>query len=204
LQSIRKLNRKQDFRSLLARITSKDFKEKFSDLIKQEFIGEYDGELIDSVLNELNIEITTKNKARNANHDQIIEIKPNKKISNDTDLAKELSSNNRDYSKYFFKGQTFGKNRLVLEVLKDYVENNPSTTYSQLKAIFPDSLQGRETFTTEIEAKQKRDRRNFIKPNEVIPLIDATIAVSTQWSLGNITRFIDHCNQMNIDIQVVR
>lgn len=204
LQSIRKINRKQDFRLLLARITSKDFKEKFSDLIKQEFIGEYDGELIDSVLNELNIEIATKNKAGNANPDQIIEIKPNKRNSNDTILAKELTSNDRDYSKYFFKGQTFGKNRLVLEVLKDYVENNPSTTYSQLKTIFPDSLQGRETFTTEIEAKQKRDRRNFIKPNEVIPLIYTTIAVSTQWSLGNITRFIDHCKQMNINIQVVR
>lgn len=107
---------------------------------------------------------------------------------------------NRDYTKYLFNGQKLGKNRLVLAIIKDFVEQNPTITYSQLKAKFPDSLQGRETFTTERDAKLKRDRRNFIEPDELITLMDETIAVSTQWGLRNINPFIAHCRKMNINI----
>lgn len=109
---------------------------------------------------------------------------------------------NKDYTKYIFNGQKYGKNRLVLAVIKDYVEKNPTITYSQLKAKFPDSLQGRETFTTENDAKFKRDRRNFIEPDELITLKDETIAVSTQWGIANINPFISHCKSMNINIKL--
>ncbi len=211
LQSLKKINRRQDFKLLLNKISSEDFKETVFNLIKQEFISEYDGELIDSVLNELNIEITIRNKFAENNSAQTNHIQANESnFSNSilpiasTNSRQLISSNDRDYTRYFFNGQTLGKNRLVLAVIKDYVENNPGTNFSQLKAKFPDSLQGRETFTTENEAKQKRDRRNFIRPDELISLIDTTIAVSTQWGLGNVTRFIDHCIRMNIDIKVVQ
>ncbi|NDP28477.1 MAG: hypothetical protein GZ087_13790 [Flavobacterium sp.] len=209
LQSLKKINRRQDFKLLLNKISSGDFKENVFNLIKQEFISEYDGELIDSVLNELNIEITIKNKFGENNlaqtiHSQSEESNLSNSISpiESTFSRQLISSSDRDYTKYFFNGQTLGKNRLVLAVLKDFVENNPSTSFSQLKAKFPDSLQGSETFTTEKEAKQKRDRRNFIRPDELISLIDTTIAVSTQWGLGNVTRFVDHCKRMNIEIKV--
>lgn len=111
---------------------------------------------------------------------------------------------NKDYTKYIFNGQKFGKNRLVLAVIKEYVEKNPAITYSQLKVKFPDSLQGKETFTTESEAKKKRDVRNFIKPDELVTLSDETIAVSTQWGIGNINPFIDHCKSINIDIKITQ
>jgi hypothetical protein len=209
LQSLKKINRRQDFNLLLSKISSEDFKENVFNLIKQEFISEYDGELIDSVLNELNIGISIKNKFGETNSGQAIHVQTNENNFGNTILPIEpsfsrqmTSSNDRDYSRYFFNGQTLGKNRLVLAVIKEYVENNPNITFSQLKAKFPDSLQGSETFTTETEAKQKRDRRNFIRPNELISLIDTTIAVSTQWGLGNVTRFIDHCRRMNIDIKL--
>lgn len=109
-------------------------------------------------------------------------------------------SSGKDYTKYIFNGNKYGKNRLVLAVIKDYVNNNPTITYEDLQVVFPNSLQGIETFTTETEAKQKKDRRNFIKKNELITLSNATIAVSTQWGIGNIEPFINHCKGMNIDI----
>jgi hypothetical protein len=108
----------------------------------------------------------------------------------------------KDYTKYLFKGKTYGKGKLVLAVIQDYVENHPDITYSQLKASFPDKLQGTETFTTETEAKAKKSRRNFIKPTELISLKDEIIAVSTEWG-KNITKFLDHCKQMGIEINQV-
>lgn len=111
---------------------------------------------------------------------------------------------NKDYTKYFFNGQKFGKSRLVLAVIKDYVEKNPAITFSQLKAKFPDNLQGRETFTTQTEAKLKKDKRNFIEPDELISLSDEIIAVSTQWGIANINPFIDYCKRINIDIKLTQ
>ena len=110
---------------------------------------------------------------------------------------------NRDYTKYSFNDQKYAKNRLVLAVIKDFVEKNPTITYSQLEKEFPQSLQGRETFTTETIAKQKSDRRNFIEPDKLITLEDETIAVSTQWGLTNIKSFIEHCKRMNIKIETM-
>lgn len=123
-------------------------------------------------------------------------------VVTDTYFIERVS--NKDYTKYLFNGNKYGKNRLVLAVIKDFVENNPTITYSQLKVQFPDHLQSRETFTTETIAKQKRDRRNFIEPNELITLADETIAVSTQWGLANINPFIEHCKKLNIEIKMTQ
>lgn len=60
LKSIEKLNRKEDAKSLLNKILSEDFKEKLTILIKQNFLSEFDTELIDSVLNEVEIDIKRK------------------------------------------------------------------------------------------------------------------------------------------------
>jgi hypothetical protein len=60
LKSIEKLNRKEEFNNLLNKVLSEDFKKSVIKLIKQNFISEYDAELIDSVLNEVEIEIIRK------------------------------------------------------------------------------------------------------------------------------------------------
>lgn len=60
LKSIEKLNRKEEFENLLTKILSNDFKENVLKLIKQNFIAEFDAELIDTVLNEVEIEIIKK------------------------------------------------------------------------------------------------------------------------------------------------
>jgi hypothetical protein len=62
LKSLEKINRKEDFKLLSNKIISKEFKDNILNLIKQEFISDYDGELIDAVLNGLIVEINIKNR----------------------------------------------------------------------------------------------------------------------------------------------
>lgn len=62
LNSLKKINRKEDHKKLTEKILSVNFQEKLNELIKQDFLNEYDGELIDEVLNELKIEISEKTK----------------------------------------------------------------------------------------------------------------------------------------------
>lgn len=115
---------------------------------------------------------------------------------------------NKDYTKYRFNQQVYGKSRLVLAVIKDYIQRNPSTTFSQLEKILPPSLQGKDTFTTESRARQIFQdtgyKRHFLEPDELIALSDATIAVSTQWGVKNIGNFIDHFQKkLGYVIQVI-
>lgn len=49
----------------------------------------------------------------------------------------------RDHSKFKFNSELYGKSRLVLAVVKQYMEDNLDTTYKQLKEAFPDALMKR-------------------------------------------------------------
>jgi hypothetical protein len=62
LNALKKLNRKEEYKRLTSQVLSDSYKYKLTELIKQDFISDYDGELIDSVLEELRIEVTSKNK----------------------------------------------------------------------------------------------------------------------------------------------
>lgn len=127
-------------------------------------------------------------------------------VITDTYFIKKL--HNRDFTKYLFNGKKFGKSKLVLAVISDFVEKNQSIKLSQLKEKFPAHLQGSEVFTTFEEANSKannNNKRNFIKPDELITLgDDSTIAISTQWGINNINRFIDHCKSMDIELQTTQ
>ena len=120
--------------------------------------------------------------------------------------SSEAVKGKRDTTKYTFNGETFGKGRLVLAVVKDYVSKNPDTTFDGLKKAFPDEWQAggskssnRAVFVRLIEAenhfKDKGHRRHFIKKGEAIQLSDEVIAVSNQWGIGNIGDFVDGSNQ---------
>lgn len=61
LNGLKKINRREEYKNLTEKILSVSYQEKISELIKQDFLNEYDGELIESVLKELKIEIKNKN-----------------------------------------------------------------------------------------------------------------------------------------------
>lgn len=58
---LKKINRRKEHSKLTIKLLSESYQEKLSELIKQDFLDEYDGELIESVLDDLKIEIKAKN-----------------------------------------------------------------------------------------------------------------------------------------------
>ena len=118
----------------------------------------------------------------------------------------------KDTSKYTFKGKAFAKGRLVHAVVKDYVSQNPDTTFDDLKKAFPDEWQSdkpnqenRAVFARLSDAEQlfkdKGHRRHFFKDGEALQLSDEIIAVSNQWGIGNIGNFVEGSNLIhNSDI----
>jgi hypothetical protein len=118
-----------------------------------------------------------------------------------TDTYFNGANSTKDTSKYSFDGAVLGKGRLVLAIIKRHVESHPQITYSELEKIFPKSCQGSSgVFSTvevanEIYANSGR-KRHFLNPEEVIQLSDSSIAISSQWGIGNIEKFVKQAEQI--------
>ena len=113
-----------------------------------------------------------------------------------------------DRTKYRFNGALYGKGRLVLAILKQYVEDNPGIMYSGLENAFPKNLQGSIGCFGSVEAaKEISERspshrnRHFRAAGDLIELSDATIAVCNQWGIGNIEAFIGNASRLGCDIK---
>lgn len=101
----------------------------------------------------------------------------------------------RDSTKYDFHGHKYGKGRLVLAVVKAYVADNPDVSYEGLLATFPKKLQGsigviNKFIAVEERYQDKKHKRHFMKPDEIVPLADCDAVVCTEWGAGNIDDFI--------------
>ncbi|PKP24202.1 MAG: hypothetical protein CVU03_13395 [Bacteroidetes bacterium HGW-Bacteroidetes-2] len=97
LNALKKINRKEEFKRLKSKILSDNYKDKLNELIKQDFISEYDGELIASVLTELRIEIIEKNIPINNSKTQIKQYSQPKEFNHSsTILPIELNPSGED------------------------------------------------------------------------------------------------------------
>lgn len=122
-------------------------------------------------------------------------------VVSDTYFSYKYSS--RDFSKFIFNAEEFNKGRLVNAVVKHYVELHPNITYSELKKVFPDNIQGSfGVFDLKDNAEDIFNRwghkRHYIKADEVIKLSDATIATCNQWNPMNISQLIDRCKELGL------
>ena len=141
-------------------------------------------------------------------------------LANDENLSPEdrksmkaaLSiSDNKDYSKYIFEGQTYGKGKLVLAVVQKYVADNPTITFDDLQKAFPDSLQGSKGVVRLFDSVSPEDKgigavkRYYVNSREEIPLASGEkVLVSDQWGAGNIEKFIKNAvDNLSFDIQKV-
>jgi hypothetical protein len=108
LKSLEKINREKDFKQLTNQILSEDFKKRLFNLMKQEFISDYDGELIESVLDELKVEISSKN--------QVIETSSNNNnTEGDSALIERLDQSKHTIKEVYdlYKPSEFIKNLVI-------------------------------------------------------------------------------------------
>lgn len=110
-----------------------------------------------------------------------------------------------DYTKYSFNGKHgLGKGKLVLEVLKAYVEEHKDITFADLRSKFPDDLCGQAkslgVFADYANITSSKIKRYFTKEDQLIQLGDLRIAVCSQWGQENIEGFIKHAKNLGFTI----
>jgi hypothetical protein len=102
----------------------------------------------------------------------------------------------KDYTKYKFNNNDYGKNRLVLAVVKEYIRDNPALSLQDIQKVFEKKLQGSygvidDYSHAEDIYKNGNIKRHFISPDEIIQLNNGQkIAVCNEWGKDNIDNFI--------------
>ena len=115
----------------------------------------------------------------------------------------------KDFSKYVFEGNTYGKSRLVLAVVKKYVEDHHPATFDELESAFPSSIQGSLGIVRRIgDVSDKYKgiggvKRYFV--DDIICLASGEqVIVCTQFGAPNTEKFVEHVTkQLGYDIQKV-
>ena len=123
---------------------------------------------------------------------------------------KELEVGTKDYTKYNFQNEVYSKSRLVLEVIKKFVLNNPEITFLKLVKTFPNELQSntriqfsdKRVVIMKIEDVTEKDQTRFYLKNEdIIFVADTAVVVCREWNWENIRGFIDRATSLGFDIE---
>lgn len=128
------------------------------------------------------------------------------KIKQQTEERREARNSSKDYTQYIYDNAVYNKRKLVLAVIKKWIDTNKPANLHELVDKFPQSIHSGSLFVPLSEAIETYERqkiaRNFLGEDEVIKFSDGTIySISNQWGKGSITRFIENCKKLNILIQ---
>ena len=199
LNSLKKINRKADQKKLRQKILSSEYHSELLEFIKQDFLNKYDAELIDNVLQEISVSIQPKQN--------LIDKKPKLQtyITNQTE-----NKSSRDKTKYIINGTgaRLPKNRFVLELVKAYLQKNP-TDFSSLKRVFKDEYQGSTGVINKLDFVEtkyanKSNKRHFTGKDEILTSADKIqFVVSTEWGKDNINNIVDLARENGFEIQKV-
>ena len=188
------IDSKNSFENNINEIIDELTAENALNILKSHFESIYSPNEVDSAFEKLSINITKISHSPAATPATTSYI---------TSQPRDTSHGGMDYSRYCFQGEMYGKSQLVLAVVKAYVKDNPSITYSTLKSIFYDRLQGSTGVVAtpdEVRAKRKDPEKRY-HTKHTIYLKNEAVWVSTQWGIGNIDNFINRAISLGYKIE---
>lgn len=126
------------------------------------------------------------------------------KIKQQSEERREAIRSAKDFTRYQFNGSIFNKRKLVLAVIKHWIEYKKPGNFLELLEAFPkEMISG--LFTSESIAKevyeQQKIYRHFLGEEEIIQFNDGSrYAISNQWGKNNILKFISQARKLGYSI----
>ena len=113
----------------------------------------------------------------------------------------------KDSQQYSFNGQIYGKGRLVLAVVKQYVTDKPNITADELETTFDGSIQGSIGVVRKLSEltnfSSDPQRRFFLNQGDIIKTVTEECTVCHQWSKFNINSFINRALELGYTINTL-
>ena len=184
---------KNSFSNNVHKIQSSISNDFLLDLIKNYFNQKYTIDEIERAISNLKISVCLKSPLTEQPTVPIVPYKPT-----------VIGIRGQDTTKYIFNNRKYGKGKLVLAVVQQYMKDNPTTTANLLTTVFPKGLQGsigvvklvRDTPTN----CQDPHKRFFLDETSIIHTATEDCAVCSQWGIGNINGFINRAKELGYDI----
>lgn len=125
--------------------------------------------------------------------------------------AEDQMSTRRDTTQFTFDGQTTGKGRLVLALVKRYMRENPGIAFKDVRCAFPDELQADSPiqFTKQgcvvarLDELSNTARKRFhVSADDTIQVADAVIVVSREWNRFNVQNILRRAQELGYAVTV--
>lgn len=100
----------------------------------------------------------------------------------------------KDYTKYAFEGETFGKSRLVHAVVSHMAKKG-----RDVMSLFDKKKTG-AVFQPVVPVKKAEEGRYFLDEDDIIKTRKGNVAVTNQWGKNNIDEFIEFCKDLKLNI----
>lgn len=176
-----------------------DLKERnIKEIIKEFYLKEYGDEEIELALKDVEIQVYDCKESG---------IDLTKEYGTGLDESYTIKGSiTKDNTKYKFNGQQYGKGRLVLAVIKQYMQDNPMISVEKLMTIFPKEIQGSigvVVLWSEVKLKCKDPEKRFYL-KEIIKTSTKECVVCSQWGIANIDNFINKARSLGIKIDVIK
>ncbi len=128
------------------------------------------------------------------------------KIRKQSEERREAKQSSKDYTRYVFAGSSFNKRKLVLAVIRQWVNDNKPKNIADMLQAFPQEIKSGGLFVTEQEAREIYNKqgiyRHFLDFGEILELPDSTrYAVSNQWGKDNIDKFVNQAKKLGYEIE---
>jgi len=105
----------------------------------------------------------------------------------------------RDTTVFVFEGKTYGKGPFVLAMARRIAADNPNMGVEDLRKKLPDSFM--RSYGVIQRVDQAREKRFFLKKEQLITCKDGVIAVCSQWGKDNIIPLVDHIISLGYEIE---
>lgn len=106
-----------------------------------------------------------------------------------TTKSTKSTGKGRDYTKYEFQGNVYGKGPLVLAVVKEYQKKHTSASLDTLKSVFP-RKEFHVPFDVVESARKAKKGRFFLDKDDRIKIANGIAVVTNQWTKDKIDLFI--------------
>ena len=119
----------------------------------------------------------------------------------DPQALSKITSGVKDYSKYLFEGEKYGKARLVLAIVKKYAEDNPGVTYTDLDKTFPLKLSSKPLIRLKEDLTSNDIKYRRVFENDTIILNDGTeVVVNNQVQDSDMPKILQIAEDLKYNI----
>ncbi|MGP8214834.1 MAG: hypothetical protein ACLQQ4_04660 [Bacteroidia bacterium] len=159
---------------------------------------------------------TVESKVESKKIDKKEVVKSEPKAGKTTEKKKEeellgpATVHSRDNSKYDFDGQkALSKGRLVLAVVRKYVEDNPKASLAKVQEVFDSkNIQKRYGVLEEVSKAKKHTKNNrdryFLKPEDIIKVGNQKAAVTNQWGADSLKPFLAITKTLGYKVSITK